>query len=142
MIYLYIGAGGFLGAIARYAVESLAGIKFSASFPAGTFIVNVAGCFLIGLIMTLALERMAIGTNTRMGIVTGFLGGLTTFSTYTCQTITFLEKGAWGLAMWYTAASVMACMLAVWLGVVAARLIPRFLSGGAVRREAAVNNRN
>lgn len=132
MIYLYIGAGGFLGAIARYAIGNLAKIKFVTAFPAGTFFVNVAGCFLIGLIMTLALERMALSTNARMGIVTGFLGGLTTFSTYIYEALTLLEKGAVGLAVWYTAISVIACILAAWLGVVAARVIPFFIS----KREA------
>lgn len=142
MIYLYIGAGGFLGAISRYAIENLAKIKFVTAFPAGTFFVNVAGCFLIGFIMTLSLERMIISPNARMGIVTGYLGGLTTFSTYTYQALTFLEKGAWGLAGWYIAISVIACTLAVWLGVVMARVVPLFLPKGVKQQEASLNFRN
>jgi len=142
VIYLYIGAGGFLGAISRYAIENLAKIKLVTAFPAGTFFVNVTGCFLIGLIMTLALERMAISTNVRMGIVTGFLGGLTTFSTYIYQTLTLLEKGAGGLAVWYTIISVIACIFAVWLGVIVARVIPFFLSKGAGQQEASINFKN
>ena len=123
MIYLYIGAGGFLGAIARYAAENLVRAKFETAFPLGTFIVNAAGCLLIGFIMTLTLERMVISSNARMGTVTGFLGGLTTFSTYTEQSLTLMEKGAWGLAGWYSAASVIACIFAVWLGVVSAKAL-------------------
>lgn len=142
MVYLYIGAGGFLGAISRYAIENLAKTEFATAFPAGTFFVNVAGCFLIGFIMTLSLERMVISPNARMGIVTGYLGGLTTFSTYTYQALTLLERGAWSLAGWYTAISVIACMIAVWLGVVAARMVPILLSKGAARREATAEFKN
>lgn len=127
MIYLYIGAGGFLGAVSRYAIDNFATAKFNTAFPVGIFIVNIAGCLLIGFIMTLALERMVMSANVRMGIVTGFLGGLTTFSTYTYQSLMLMEKGAWGLAVWYSAVSVITCIFAVWLGVVSAKAIPFLL---------------
>jgi CrcB protein len=142
VIYLYIGAGGFLGSVSRYAIDNLARAKFDTAFPAGTFIVNVAGCLLIGFIMTLALERIVMSVNARMGIVTGFLGGLTTFSTYTYQTLMLMEKGAWGMAGWYSTASVITCIFAVWLGAVLAKAIPFLLPKGLAQRKSPADFKN
>ncbi len=125
--YLYIGAGGFLGTISRYAIEKKI-VLMTTDFPASTFTANIAGSLLIGFIMTLALERPAFSPNVRMGMTTGFLGGLTTFSTYTHQTLLLLERGKPILALMYSLASVFFCLLAVWLGITLARAVSR-LSG-------------
>jgi CrcB protein len=125
VIYLYIGAGGFLGSVSRYAIDNLARAKFDTAFPAGTFIVNVAGCLLIGFIMTLALERMVMSANA---------------STY--QSLTLMQQGAWVLAGWYSAVSVITCIFAVWLGVVSAKAIPFLLPKGLAQRKSPVDFKN
>lgn len=136
MIYLYIGIGGFLGAISRFALENLAKTNFPGNFPIGTFFINVVGCFLIGLIMTLALELMAISANLRMGIVTGYLGGLTTFSTYAFESVSLFHKGIVDLALIYVVGSVVVCMVAAWVGIVSARIIIVSLSKGAQQQNS------
>lgn len=133
MVYIYIGIGGFLGAVSRYAVGNLAKNAWAGSFPAGTFLVNLVGCFFLGFLMTLTLERLVINPNLRMGIATGFLGGLTTFSTYTYEALTLLNKGLWSTALWYIMLSVLAGITAAWLGVAAARAVPAFSQRAAQR---------
>lgn len=140
MIYLYIGIGGFLGAVSRLAIENFTKTNFPGSFPIGTFFINVTGCFLIGLIMTLALERMLIGTKLRMGIVTGYLGGLTTFSTYAYESVSLFQKGVFDLAFVYVVASVVVSMAAAWIGIILARMIIISLSKGTPRRQSVDTN--
>lgn len=123
MVYIYIGVGGFFGAISRYAIGNLVNQTLGNPFPAGTFLANLIGCFLLGFIMTLSLERLVMSPNVRMGIATGFLGGLTTFSTYTYEALTLSTRGLWWMAVWYTVLSVLVGITAVWLGAVAARAL-------------------
>lgn len=137
MVYIYIGIGGFFGAVARFAVGNFAGIVWEGSFPAGTFLVNLAGCFLLGFLMTLSLERLVITPSVRMGAATGFLGGLTTFSTYTYEALNLVSNGLWGTAVWYILLSVLVALIAAWLGVAAARAVPAFSQRAAQRGWAA-----
>jgi fluoride exporter len=86
--------GGSIGALSRYTVSLLAARLFGARFPWGTLIVNLSGCFLIGLSFALA-ERSSswMGSSARPFFVTGYLGALTTFSTYALETTNFLRDG-------------------------------------------------
>lgn len=121
LVYLYIGAGGFFGAVARYALgQAVAGV-WNGNYPLGTFAINLAGCFLLGWFMTLSLERLALAPHIRLGVATGFLGALTTFSTYAYEALALFERGLAGHAIAYVVASVLLGLAAVWLGTAAAR---------------------
>ena len=93
--YLIIGLGGFLGAIARYALGGWAAEKWGASFPYGTLLINVTGSFVLGLFLAAATGRLAIDPRWRLLLAIGFLGAYTTFSTYTYESAQLLLAGAW-----------------------------------------------
>lgn len=90
--------GGGLGALARYLVTLGSVRLFGAAFPWGTLIVNLVGCFLIGVVFALSEESLLIGSNARLFIMTGFLGGLTTFSSFGLESINSLSDGAISVA--------------------------------------------
>lgn len=93
MKILFVLLGGSLGALCRYGV-SLASVRlYGESFPWGTLAVNLVGCFLIGLAFALGVERNVISPSFRLFFVTGFLGALTTFSTYALESINFSRDG-------------------------------------------------
>ncbi len=90
---LAVGCGGFLGAISRYLISSWV-VRFSGqAFPWGTLVVNVLGCFIIGCLMQLAVLREWFSPEMRLVWIVGFLGSLTTFSTFGFETLALLEKG-------------------------------------------------
>jgi len=93
--YLWIGLGGFLGANARYVVQSWAAARWGGAFPYGTMIANVTGSLLLAFFMTLATERLSLSPQTRLFLATGFLGGYTTFSSFGYETWQLLETGGW-----------------------------------------------
>ena len=109
---LVIAAGGALGALARYAVSEW----FVRRLPAGTLLVNVVGCFLIGLAMGLSVEHRWMSPNVRLFFVTGFLGALTTFSTFGWQTFSLAEKRDFTLAMANIGLNVVGSLVAVVIG--------------------------
>lgn len=114
---LVVGAGGFLGAIARYAVGVWIDAVWRRDFPLATFVVNVTGCFILGLFVALAAERMSIGPMTRLLVATGFVGAYTTFSTFEYETQRLTTTGAFGWAVVNVLTSVVVGFLAVRLGV-------------------------
>lgn len=118
---LVVGAGGFLGASARYLAGGLVYRYVEAQFPYATFLVNVSGCFGIGFLAVLAEERFAIGPEARLFLMTGVLGGYTTFSTFGYETFTLARDGSYALAALNVVGQVALGLLAVWAGVVAAR---------------------
>ncbi len=121
MRFLVVGLGGFLGAIARYSVGIWIDALWRRDFPLATFIVNITGCFILGLFLTLAPERMPIGPLPRLPVATGFVGAYTTFSTFEYETQRLTTTGAFGWALVNVLTSVVAGFLAVKLGVMLAR---------------------
>ena len=123
MNYLIIGAGGFVGAISRYAIAVWIGQRWGRSFPLGTFVINVSGSFLIGLLMTLMAERFTENPQWRLLLVVGFLGAYTTFSTFEYETGALLKDGEWLYACLNVIGSVIAGFIALKLGEVVAKSI-------------------
>jgi CrcB protein len=117
---LLVGAGGALGAMLRYAVGTLALRWLPASFPFGTFIVNVTGCFAIGVLAAL-FDRSGAGLAPRLFWVAGVLGGYTTFSTFGYDTLALLRQGGVATATLNAAGQVVAGLLAVWAGALVVR---------------------
>ena len=121
MKYLLIAVGGAVGSLARYAGQTAIMTRFASRFPLGTMVVNVTGCFLIGLLMTLLTERFPPGTNWRPLLVIGFLGGYTTFSSFEWESYAAIRGGSLWLGMVNLIASVVFGYAAVWLGALVAR---------------------
>lgn len=91
----YVGIGGFIGASLRYVISGYSSKLFGTGFPYGTLIVNVLGGFLIGLIMELSIAPSIISPNLKLFLTTGIMGGLTTFSTFSYETVTLLSNGSY-----------------------------------------------
>ena len=95
----FVMAGGSLGALARFATGLLAAKYFGIRFPYGTLIVNLTGCFLIGVCFALVDKTNWLGPSLRLFLMTGFLGALTTFSTYAIETIVSMRSGTISIAV-------------------------------------------
>ncbi len=121
--YLIIGLGGFLGAVARYAVSLWIGQRWGRSFPLGTFFINVSGSFLIALVMSLSTERLMINPQWRLFLAVGFLGAYTTFSTFEFETGGLLRDGEWLIAGLNVVLSVGAGFIALKTGEVISKMI-------------------
>ena len=118
--YLLIAAGAAAGGMLRYAVGTAITQRVGgAQFPLGTLLVNLSGCFLIGLLMTV-LERSQASQSWGLLLVTGLLGGYTTFSSFGWETYVLLREGLFLRALAYPLSSVVGGCLAVWLGVAVA----------------------
>jgi len=118
---LAVGAGGFLGALARYGLSGWAQRLANSSFPAGTLVVNVAGCLAIGVLMALVQERQLFSPYMRLLVATGFLGALTTFSTFGYETVELLRGGESRLAVLSVAGNLLLGVGAVAAGWVLVR---------------------
>lgn len=94
MEYLVIGLGGFLGANARYLVAGWATRRFGAAFPYGTFLINLSGSFLLGLLLAFLRERIFLHPDHFLFFAVGFLGAYTTFSTFTYESLRLLQDGS------------------------------------------------
>ena len=127
MQYLWVALGGALGSVVRYACSIGAARWLGATFPWGTLLVNVAGSFTIGLLAALltADGRPALGSDARAFLMIGVLGGFTTFSSFSLETLTLARAGALGAAGANVALSLVLCLGGVWLGFVAAALFNR-----------------
>jgi len=102
---------GAIGTLARYGLQGVVQIRMGSMFPYGTLLINLSGCFLLGLIGQLTLNRMLISSDLRIAIAVGFFGGYTTFSSFGWETAKTLEDGEWLRAATYVAASVFAGLL-------------------------------
>lgn len=118
MMYVWIAIGSAIGGAARYACSGLAARLIGETFPWGTLLVNVTGSFLIGFLATLTDPdgRYYFGSQARQFVLTGILGGYTTFSSFSLQTLNLVRDGQWGAAAANIAGSVVLCLVAVWLG--------------------------
>lgn len=121
-LLIFIGAG--LGGISRYWLSYAIYQLLGRSFPFGTLIVNVSGCFLVGLLFILSVDRFGhIGPQFRSLLLIGFLGGYTTFSTFSLETVNLFENGAWlsgGLNIFL---SLFLCLIATWFGIFCGRQV-------------------
>ena len=120
--YLWIGVGGATGTMARYWLSGAVAQRFGETFPMGTLIVNVSGSFVIGLFAALTDPdgRWLVNPAFRQFFMIGVLGGYTTFSSFSLQTLNLARDGEWLWAGANVAASVIICLAAVWLGHVIA----------------------
>ena len=105
---LLIALFGAIGTLARYGLQGVVQIRTGGTFPYGTLLVNLTGCFLLGLIAQFTMNRMVISPDWRMAIAVGFFGGYTTFSSFGWETAKMMEDGEWARASVYVAASVVA----------------------------------
>ena len=118
--YLVVLAGAGLGGLTRYVAGTWIMAKYGGRFPLGTFIINVTGSFLIGVLMTLLTERLQPHPNWRLFLVVGILGGYTTFSSFEYETYQAVRDGERWMGMLYVAGSVLLGYLGVWLGAMLA----------------------
>lgn len=115
--YWMVGFGGFLGSVARFWIGSYITYRMGARFPYGTFVINISGSFLIGLIVTLLAERAHWSPNLLYLIPIGFIGAYTTFSTFVFEAFRSVRIGDHLMALLYVMLSVIIGFIAVWLGV-------------------------
>ena len=115
-ILVAIGAGSFIGGVFRYLLSLFIQTKHLSSFPFGTFSVNLLGCFLIGLVFGLS-EKGNISPEWRLFLATGILGGFTTFSAFSLESINLMRSGQLNYAMAYIGASVLLGLLATFAGI-------------------------
>ena len=111
MRLILIAVFGAVGTLARYGIQALLQVRSVGTFPYGTLLVNLSGCFLLGLIGQLTLNRLVISPDWRVAIAVGFFGGYTTFSSFGWETAKMLEDGEWLRASAYVGASVVAGLL-------------------------------
>jgi CrcB protein len=121
MNVMVIGIGGFVGAVTRYGIAVWIGQRWGRSFPLGTFVINMSGSFLIGLLMTLMAERFTENPQWRLLLVVGFLGAYTTFSTFEYETGALLKDGEWLFAGLNVVLSVIVGFASLKLGEVMAK---------------------
>ncbi len=120
--FLWICLGGALGSGARYLVAGWAQRWLGATFPFGTLTVNLAGSFLLGCLMHVGLST-GMSPSLRLALTTGAMGGFTTYSTFSYETFQLLQEGAWALAALNIGVTVVACLVASFLGLMAGRLL-------------------
>lgn len=120
---VWVGAAGFVGAVARYHVEGLVSRRAGGAFPWGTLAVNLTGCLLLGALFTLFTARFVNHADLRIALTVGFVGSYTTFSTFALETVRLGQEGDVALAFAYVAASVVTGVVAVWTGMALARVL-------------------
>jgi fluoride exporter len=111
-----VAVGAAVGANLRYLISLWAAQRLGAAFPYGTLIINVVGCLVIGVLLTLAAYRLTLSEPIRLLLVTGLLGGFTTFSSFGWETYALIVAGDWRAAGLYVAGSVVLGLLGVFLG--------------------------
>jgi fluoride exporter len=120
---LLIGFAGFVGTLGRYWLSGFVARRYGETFPLGTLVVNLLGCFLVGLLFYLMQERYLVNPNVRSIVLIGFLGGFTTFSSLGLQTFTLLQDDEVALAVLNMLASNVVGLLLVWAGYTLAKAL-------------------
>ena len=113
---LIAGAGGFVGTCGRFLINKWCAAMFHGAFPIGTFVVNLVGCFIIGLLFGLLEKTNLLTPGHNALLITGFCGGFTTFSTFANDLWVLSSKNEWGTSALYLAMSVVFGILLVWAG--------------------------
>jgi CrcB protein len=123
MLYVWVALGGALGSVARYAIATVLAERLAHPFPWMTLLVNATGSLVIGLLASLGAHgvRVLDTADARAFLMVGVLGGYTTFSSFSLQTLELAQKGALSMAAGYVALSLLLCLGGVWVG---------FLMGG------------
>jgi CrcB protein len=116
-VVLWVALGGAIGSAARYGVNVWSGRMLGSEFPWHTFIVNVVGCFIMGVLVELMALKLNVGTETRAFLTTGILGGFTTFSAFSLDFAVLLERKTYAAALAYGAGSVTLSLIAVFAGL-------------------------
>jgi CrcB protein len=114
--YLLTGIGGFAGAIARLWVDTYISDRFGTRFPYGTFVINMTGCFLIGVLLTVLNLRLNVNPAWRYLLPVGFVGAYTTFSSFEFEAFSGYRSGGWSVPVLYVMASVLVGFACVWAG--------------------------
>ncbi len=115
--------GGGIGAAARYGLQGLVYRFLPATFPYGTIAVNILGSFLIGFLTAFFEERFLVMPSLRVFLTIGVLGGFTTFSSFSYETVMLLRTGSYMLGGVNIVASVLTCLIATWIGMVLGKLV-------------------
>ncbi|MGD0508800.1 MAG: fluoride efflux transporter CrcB [Terriglobales bacterium] len=121
--YFAVGVGGFVGSIARFWLAVYVGQRMGTRFPYGTFLINVSGSFLIGLVMTILTEKTHLSPTYRYLIPIGFIGGYTTFSTFEYETLRVIQDGQFTIGLLNIVLSVLVGFLMVWTGAMVGKAI-------------------
>ncbi|QCU89863.1 fluoride efflux transporter CrcB [Thiomicrorhabdus sediminis] len=120
-LWIAIALGGALGATARFAMSHQVYQWLGRDFAWGTLSVNVLGSFLMGLLSVIIIDKLALTTEWRSFLLVGFLGAFTTFSTFSYETMQYIQVGELSKAMLNILVSVVVCLVAVWLGLLAGK---------------------
>ena len=120
-IYIAIAVGGSLGAITRYWVSSTTYQWLGQGFPYGTLMVNLLGSLVMGFLSVILIHRFPVGEAVRIGLLAGFLGSFTTFSTFAMDTLHLTGNGALLKAAGYVLCSVLFCIVGAWAGLATAK---------------------
>ena len=121
--YIYIGIGGVIGTIMRFIIKDIYYGQYQGSFPFDTLLINTLGCFLLALIMGVALEVLELNSNIRLGITTGLLGAFTTFSTICKEVSSLFLQGFYLVAILYAVCTLFFGFIAVYFGIAVSREI-------------------
>jgi CrcB protein len=119
---LLVGFGGFLGSVARFTLSRFFQNLAFSSFPFGTLSVNIAGCFLIGLIYGISDRGNLFGSDLRLFLTIGFCGGFTTFSSFSIESMVLLKQGNFLYFALYASFSFLLCLIATWAGSLLAKI--------------------
>ena len=123
MELLSIAAGGALGAVSRFCLGNLISRIIGSALPYGTFVINIVGCFFMGLIMTMIIERGMLSAAWRLLLCVGFLGGFTTFSSFGYETLMLLQEDKIVAALAYVGGSIILGLMSAALGVAVGKLL-------------------
>lgn len=114
---IWVALGGALGTVARYLIQKAVILKYSPVFPWGTFIVNITGCFVIGLLWALSMKAGHFSDNLKLFLMTGLCGGFTTFSAFSMESISLLREGKFSLFLAYSLGSLLLGFSATFIAV-------------------------
>jgi CrcB protein len=129
--YLWLALGGAIGTMARFAVSGAFARMVGETFPWGTVVVNISGCFVIGILATVTGPdgRLIVAPDLRQFMLIGICGGYTTFSSFSLQTLNLIRNGDMLSAAGNAAISFVACMIAVWIGAVVGQALNQLRPG-------------